>query len=70
MVQLFLLPFYCGVRRVFDTFNLQAEICHKKIPDYVLFDGVAGGNPFGCPVGDPDLHNCPGGGFSNGGGLI
>jgi len=28
--------------------------------------GVAGGNPFGCPVGDPDLHNCPGGGFSNG----
>jgi len=28
--------------------------------------GVAGGNPFGCPVGDPELHNCPGGGFSNG----
>ena len=28
--------------------------------------GVAGGNPFGCPVGDPELHDCPGGGFSNG----
>jgi len=28
--------------------------------------GVAGGNPFGCPVGDPEDRNCPGGGFSNG----
>ena len=23
-------PFYCAMRRVFDTFNLQTEICQKK----------------------------------------
>ena len=27
-------------------------------------DQVMGGNPFGCPLGDPDPHYCPGGGFS------
>ena len=25
-----------------------------------------GGNPLGCPIGDPAPHSCPGGGFSNG----
>ena len=39
MVRLFLLPFYCGLKRVFDTFNLLAEIRPKK-PDYVLFHGM------------------------------
>lgn len=28
--------------------------------------GVAGGNPEGCPVGDPTERDCPGGGFSYG----
>jgi len=28
--------------------------------------GVAGGNPLGCPVGDPTQRQCPGGGFSFG----
>jgi len=28
--------------------------------------GVMGGNPLGCPIGDPASHSCPGGGFSNG----
>jgi len=28
--------------------------------------GIAGGNPYGCPAGSADQHECPGGGFSNG----
>lgn len=28
--------------------------------------GVAGGNPYGCPEGDPDYHKCFGVGFANG----
>lgn len=28
--------------------------------------GVAGGNPYGCPEGDPNIQNCQGGGFTYG----
>ena len=43
MVKLFLLPFYCGLRRVFDTFNFTSGNPPKKKPENVLFpDGWYG----------------------------
>jgi hypothetical protein len=28
--------------------------------------GISGGNPGGCPLGDPNRHDCPGGGYAHG----
>ena len=54
VVQLFLLPFYCGLRRVFDTFNLLAEIRQKKnlIMFYLMgWDGWMDGTEYQkCPL--------------------
>ena len=44
VVQLFLLPFYCGLRRVFDNFNLQSDIRLKK-PDILSPEGTPKGEP-------------------------
>ena len=50
-------PFCCGLRRVFDTFNLLAETCHtKKKTENVLFDGMDGWIDFDTldpPLGHP-----------------